>query len=506
MPSRSLAPIDADSLLSAYPPTGRLPQVHRAPRLSITLLLACGIAAVALTVALLANSIPHLPFGLDRYGALVLGVGVAAGLVTLIWPELALPVIVIGAGLLDLQFGGERVRHLVFVKLALFVCAGIGLACSSLSQRGRFVRVRTPADLPAFLLVCYTAASAAYGYAVAGRDLDSVAVTGYHLAQLALYHFAVTTTLCRPEAFRRSGIIVITWSLAWVLPSLLMAGRGGGTATTWLIILLCYATVSRGQWLPLVWAALPFALLDTLTSGYRTLWVGIAGQLGWLTATGLSTNFRRVGAIAMLLLVVAIVGGTLVMSRPSLLDAIPAADTLQRFETSLSAGGYRLPEALIGLAAFKESPVFGHGVGHQTPILWVDTMGYMPVGPIYHVYYISYLSNEGIIGLAIVAWYFAAVLLSRPARRMRRRASGNQWAAAGVGLQAAFFGAILGAFLAGPTDGHWTWGLFGAGALLPAVLGRGSSRTWHGPNLVYGPHRAVGEVREVPSTHQRAVW
>ncbi|UCC68551.1 MAG: hypothetical protein JSV79_01035, partial [Armatimonadota bacterium] len=319
MPSRSLAPIDADAILSTYPLIGRLPHVDRTSQLSVTLLLACGIAATALSVALVADNAARLPFRLDRFGGPVLGAALAAGLSVVIWPELTLPVIVIGAGLLDLQFGGERVRHLVFVKLALFACAGIGLACSSLSQRRRFVRVRTPADLPALLLVCYTAASAAYSYAVAGRDLDSVAVTGYHLAQLALYHFAVTTTLCRPEAFRRSGIIVITWSLAWILPSLLMTGRGGGTATTWLIILLCYATVSRGQWLPLVWAALPFALLDTLTSGYRTLWVGIVGQLGWLTATGLSTNFRRVGAIAMLLLVVAVAGGALVLCRPSLL-------------------------------------------------------------------------------------------------------------------------------------------------------------------------------------------
>ena len=438
--------------------------------------LALGVAAVALAVAVVANSV-GLPFGLDRLGGLTLGAALAAGLTVLIWPELALPVIVTAAGLLDSRFGGERVRHLVFVKLALFGCAALGLALSGLRRPGRFSRVRTPADLPALLLVIYTAASAGYGYLVAGHDLNLVAVAGYHLSQVALYHFAVTTSLGKPEAYRRAGVLIIAWSLLWIVPSLAMSGRGGGTATTWLIVLLCYAVAANARWRALVWLALPLALLDTLTSGYRTLWLAVTGQLGWLA--GLRGPARRLGAVAAVLLLVGLMGAVLALSRPGLLQAIPSADTLSRFATSVTDGGYRVPEAAIGLDSFRGSPVFGRGVGYQTIVRWVETMGYMPVGPIHHVYYISYLSNEGLVGLMIVLWYFAAALLSGPARRLRQQAADHPWAAAGVALQAALFGAVLGAFFAGPSDGHWTWGVFGAASLLPAMWGERTTMSEH---------------------------
>jgi hypothetical protein len=294
-------------------------------------------------------------------------------------------------------------------------------------------------------------------------------VAGYHLSQLALYHFLITTTLSRPEAFRRAGTIVIAWSLIWVVPSLLMPGRGGGAAGTWFIVLLCYASATGTWWAPVAWAALPIVLLDVLTSGYRTLWVHVAGQLSWLAAAGFRGRLRWVRGTAATLLVVFALGALLAVSIPSLLAPLPAAQTLERFASSLPDGGYRLPEALIGIAAFREGPVFGRGVGYQTPPLWLDTMEYMRVGPIYHVYYVGYLANMGIVGLAVVLWYFAAVLFSGAARAVRQHASHNRWAAAGLGLQAAFVGAVLGAFLSGPVDGHWTWGVFGAGALLPAA-------------------------------------
>jgi hypothetical protein len=445
------------------------PAQARAPRrLAVGSLAACGIAAIALTAALVASSASHLPLGVDRYSGLTVGLAVATGLTTLVWPELAVPAIVIGAGLLDSQFGGERVRHLVFVKLALFACAGLGVALASIARHSRFARVRTAADAPALCLVGYTAVSAVYGFVVAGHQLDSVAVAGYHLSQLALYHFLVTTTLCRPDSVRRAGMIVIAWSLLWIVPSLLTPGRGGGTASTWLIVLLCYAAVCRPWWAPLAWTVLPLALLDTLTSGYRTLWVSVAGQLAWLASCGFEGRLRWLRGAAAALLVVGVMGAALIVSRPSLLTPVPAAETLQRFAASITDGGYRMPEAVVGLAAFRESPVFGRGVGYQSPTLWIRTMGYMTVGPVYHLYYVGYLANEGIVGLGIVLWYFLAVLYSRQARRARQQASDDPWAAAGFGLQAAFFGAAVGAFLSGPSDGHWTWGVLGAGALLHA--------------------------------------
>jgi len=428
-----------------------------------------GIAAAALLVALIVGIAPRLPFGLDRCSGPVLGLIVAAGLTGLAYPELALPLVIIGAGLIDSQLGGDRVRHLVFVKLALFACAGLGIIASTLRGKGRFVRARTPADLPALLLLGYTALSAAWGILVAGHDAYSVAIAGYQLSQLALYHFLVTTTLSRPHSFRQAGIIVIGWSLLWVVPSLLTPGRGGGTATTWLIVFICYAMAPRSRWATVAWAALPIALLDTLTCGYRTLWVSVAGQLSWLAGIGFSAQPRRLRSLALALLILCALGAALAVARPSLLAPLPAADTLSRFASSLTDGGYRLPEALIGLAAFRENPLFGRSVGYHTSPVWVQTMGYMPVGPIYHVFYVGYLANEGLIGLGLVLWYFAAVLLSRDAVATRRRASADRWAAVGVGLQAALFGAILGAFLSGPTDGHWTWGVFGAAALLPAA-------------------------------------
>ncbi len=432
--------------------------------------MACCIALLAGGAALWSANAPSLPAPLENLSPGVIALSVAAALTVLVWPEIALPVIVITAPLLDRYFGGERVRHLVFVKLALFSCAGLGIAFSSLLHNRRFSRVRTPADLPAIVLVCYTALSAAYAYVVAGYDLDWVAVAGYHLSQLALYHFLVTITLGRFAAFRRAGLIILIWSLLWLLPSLLTPGRGGGGATTWLVILLCYSTVagsSLGR--RIVWLMLPFALLDTLTSGFRTNWVAAAGQFAWLAGIGLLARLRRIAAFSIALLAVGIAAGFVALSNPSVFSPLPSADTFERYESGLLEGGYRIPEALIGLSAFKESPIFGKGIGYQTPVQWVEPLGYTPVGPIHHVYYVSYLSNEGLIGLAIILWYFGAALLSAPARRLWQSARKDPLAALGLGLQSAFFGAILGAFFAGPTDGHWTWGMLGAGSLLPAI-------------------------------------
>ena len=472
------------SLLPGESGRNSVAHVHVLRRVPPGALAACGIAAISLAAALVAGSVPHLPFALDRCDAVTIGLAFAIGLTTLVWPELALPAIVIAAGLLDFQFGGERVRHLVFVKLALFACSGLGVVFAGITRPSRFVRVRTPGDAPALCLVCYTAASAAYGYLGAGYELDPVAVASYHLSQLALYHFLVTTTLSRPDSFRRAGTIIIAWSLLCIVTSLMTPGRGGGTASTWLIVLLCYTAAGRTWWAGLAWAAMPFALLDTLTSGYRTLWVSVAAQVGWLASRVFGLRIHRLRATAAALLILCALSAATVLAAPSLLSPLPAAETLHRFGASLTDAGYRLPEALVGLAAFRESIVFGRGVGYHTAPLWIETMGYMPVGPIYHVYYVSYLSNEGIVGLAIVLWYFLAVLFSRQTRRMRQQASERRWAAAGIGLQAAFFGAVVGAFASGPSDGHWTWGVLGAGTLLCAV--------WTSQRLTHSCRRASG--------------
>ena len=454
-------------------PTGNgrslLAQLRSSTRVSAGALGACAVAAISLAVVLGADSTAYLPLNLSRYTGLTLGLAVAVGLTTLIWPELAVPAIIIGAGLLDAQLGHGRVRHLVFVKLALFGCGGLGVALAMAKRHSRVARIRTPADVPALCLVCYTAGSAAYAYLCAGYDLDSVAVAGYHLSQLALYHFLVTTTLGRADSLRRAGIITVTWSVLWIIPSLLTPGRGGGSATMWLIVLLCYVTASRSSWSLLVWTALPLALLDTLTSGYRTLWVSVAAQVGWLANCGLRSRLRQLRGTATTLTVLCVLIAGVLAARSFVLTSLPAAETLDRFSASLVDGGYRVPEALIGLAAFGQSPVFGLGVGYHTPPIWVETMGYMSVGPIYHVYYVSYLASEGIIGLGLVFWYFLAVLFSREARTARRDASRSPWAALALGLQAAFVGAIFAAFFSGPSDGHWTWGVLGAGSLLPAI-------------------------------------
>ncbi|MBN1460025.1 MAG: hypothetical protein JXA57_10830 [Armatimonadetes bacterium] len=454
-------------------PTGNgrslLAQLRSSTRVSAGALGACAVVAISLAVVLGADNAAYLPLNLGRYTGLTLGLAVAVGLTTLVWPELAVPAIIIGAGLLDSQLGHGRVRHLVFVKLALFGCGGLGVVLATAKRHSRMVRVHTPGDAPALCLVCYTALSAAYAYLYAGYDLDSVAVAGYHLSQLALYHFLVTTTLGRPDSLRRAGLITVAWSVLWIIPSLLTPGRGGGTATMWLIVLLCYTTASRSSWGLLAWTALPLALLDTLTSGYRTLWVSVAAQVGWLANWGLRSRLRPLRGTAVALAALCLLTAGVLATRSSVLTSLPAASTLDRFSASVVDGGYRVPEALIGLAAFRQSPVFGLGVGYHTPPIWVETMGYMSVGPIYHVYYVSYLASQGIFGLGLVFWYFLAVLFSREARTIRRDASASPWAALAVGLQAAFVGAILAAFFSGPSDGHWTWGVLGAGSLLPAM-------------------------------------
>jgi hypothetical protein len=430
----------------------------------------CLAIAIGCVAALgVANSL-QLPQRLDNIGAIAIG-GFAATLLTvIIWPELTIPIIFVVTPFLERFIGAERVRYLVFIKLLFFSCAAIGIIATSLRNSRRFQRVRTPADLPALALVGYTACAAVYSYLVAGYDVDWIAVTGYHLAQFALYHFLVTITLSRPEAFRRAAIIVVVSSSLWIIPSLLTPGRHGADATTWLLVVLCYSAVQRrNNWQWLLWLALPVTLLCTITSGYRTLWIYTAGQLFWMAFIGLRAKLYRLTIFAATLFTIGLLGVVIALITPDLLTPIPAAVTLRRFEAGLIDGGYRLPEARAGLEAFLEKPVAGYGIGYQTPDRFIDTMGYMPVGPIYHVYYISYLVNEGIIGLLLLFWYFFAILFSRPARLMCRYARQEPWAAVSIGLQAALIGAMLGAFFSGPSDGHWTWGILGAAAMLPAM-------------------------------------
>jgi len=430
-------------------------------------------------------------------GPTIVGGAVAAGMITLFWPELALPIILLSSPLLDNYFGGERVRHLVFIKLVFFACAALGVFAARLRGSQKFSRVRTPADLPALALVGYTALSAGYSYFLAGYDLDRVAVAGYHLSQLALYHFLVTITLSRFADFRRAGLMVLIWSALWIIPNLFTPGRHGAEATTWLLILLCYTLVKgKGKWELLIWILLPLALLSTLTSGYRTLWVCVAGQIAWLLVLGLTAKFRRLAVVAGTLLGVGVFSLWVILISPEIISPIPAAVTLQRFEQGLLEGGYRTPEALAGLEAFSTSPILGRGIGYQTPIRYIDTMGYMPVGPIYHVYYVSYLANEGLLGLALVFWYFGAALLSAPARRLWRLATRNPWAALGLGLQAALVGTIFGAFFSGPNDGYWTWGILGGAALLPAIWLQSKEANYNSPPVSFAGEPEAGLSRE----------
>ncbi len=464
-----------------------MPSREARPYPSASLFAACGVLALAAGAGLLAETADPLPFGLQHLSGPTLAISLSAPLICLIWPELALPVIIIGAELLDREFGGGRVRHLVFMKLALLIFAAVGVLLKTWGQGGRMPRVKTPADFPAVLLAGYTALSAAYAYLVVGRDLDLVAVAGYHLSQLALYHFLVTTTLGREQAFRRAGLIVAGRALLMVVPSILGGGRHGGTGTTWLIVLLCYALLQRTNWGVLAWVALPLAMLDTVTCGFRTLWVTVGGQLAWLALAGIWLRLHRLAAVAVFVLVAGVGGVFLALGHPGLLAGVPSAVTLDRYQGGMLLGGYRVPEAVIGIESALEHPLLGQGMGYQTQLRWVQTMGNMAVGPIHHIYYVSYLSNEGLVGLALVLWYFGAVLFSRPARQLRRLAAVEPWAAVALGLQAAFFGAILGAFLSGPPDGHWTWGMFGAASLLPATwiasrpAGGGTRREWARP-------------------------
>ena len=118
--------------------------------------------------------------------------------------------------------------------------------------------------------------------------------------------------------------------------------------------------------------------------------------------------------------------------------------------------GYRLPEAVVGLHTFAESPFIGHGIGQATRKVYLPTFEVADVGPLYHSFWVTIMANLGIVGLACVLWPIFVAL--RVGTRVREGAP--------LGFSALMVGWIAGAMFAGPTDGHWELGLLPALTIL----------------------------------------
>lgn len=436
--------------------TGRLGVVHVAVAAAL-------IAAAVIVLLYLDGGRPGTPTGL--------AVAMLCAVLFAVLPWAIIPVGVLGGALASNAVGATDVRSVVIVH-AVPLAAG----CAALLARRIAGLDRGHYRLPRYgiamiVVLAVTAAGAVYGLA-AGNGPMAVVVAGYQVAVIPAYFFIAVFSLVEPDWRRKAAILFIIGLAVLTIIQFDLPGRHGGLMSMLAFPpLIVLAGRSRG------WPRAGYAVLaavfagDVALSSYRGLWVGSLVALlvlilrggrpvrQGLVATGIAAAFG-VAAVSTLRAV-----GRLTGDRIGLV-----VESLDR------SAGYRLPEATIGLDVFAARPLFGAGLGQTTPNVYVDGFRVTDVGPVYHAYYVLLLANLGIIGLCAVLWPVLRAMLDG----LRERDT------LPLAFAALICGFLVSAVFAGPTDGHWEWGLLPALVLLtrPAPAGgptAGWSRTWSDP-------------------------
>jgi hypothetical protein len=130
------------------------------------------------------------------------------------------------------------------------------------------------------------------------------------------------------------------------------------------------------------------------------------------------------------------------------------------------SAGSRGAEARIGWEVFLENPVIGQGLGQIERGIYLPGLGVTDVGPVYHLFYLTVVTNAGLLALALLLWPMFVALRRVGAAR---------------GSLSVAFGSLLAGFavaacFAGPTDGHWELGLLTAMTLLSVRFDRSEVR------------------------------
>lgn len=218
---------------------------------------------------------------------------------------------------------------------------------------------------------------------------------------------------------------------------------------------------------------------DVVLASYRAIWLAAGLAILIMVVRGGPVIRRGVAWT--------VTGGILLLAGLSLSAGVRERSSVMMTAFGRSAG-HRAPEAAVGVDVFATQPIAGAGLGQSSRDIYLPGMGMTDVGPVYHAFYVLVLANFGLIGLCAVLW---------PVLRTLRVGFADR-----DGMPLAFTaltcGFLVGAFFAGPTEGHWELGLLPALTLLTARAG-GLVRT---PGVappralaVVAPGRPVGPGR-----------
>lgn len=377
---------------------------------------------------------------LTKGSVAAVGMGLCGGLVAWVfvrWPWAVLPVSILGGAVISGALGADRVETVVAVHAAAL---GIGVAALTLRcavDRSWGRRVPTPADRAMLALAAGVLLGTAYGLS-RGNPPRAVLVAAYEIAVIPAYFFLATFTLTSPRRFHAAGVLYLSGAAAFALVGMAVPGQHGGLFSALALApVVAVAAAARGSRRALLLALAGVFALDVLLSAYRAMWLATAVALAVLVvhrAVGLRRAAVTSLAAAAVIGITAVVLSGGVRARTELVGV-----GLER------TGGYRIPEARVGMEAFLEEPIAGRGLGQVERQVFLPGFRVTDVGPVYHVFYVMLLANGGLIGLALLVWPLAIAL-----RRRRIETLPYRSLLIGFAVAAAF---------AGPVDGHWELGL-----------------------------------------------
>ncbi|MEU4134437.1 O-antigen ligase family protein [Streptomyces wuyuanensis] len=375
-----------------------------------------------------------------------------------LWPWAVLPAGIIGGVAATKMLGASDVTFVIIVHSGILAAGCLSLLVRRIVFAGCDRPVKTPADSSMLSFAAFIVLAGGYGLAGGNAPYD-VLIAGYEFAVIPLYFFLATHTLTGSREFAAAGVLYIGGATALAAAELTMPGRHGGLLSVLaippLLVVISRVTGWRQAGLLLLVAGLS---VDAVLASYRAMWLAAGVALLVLVVRGTATLRRSVAG--------AVLTGALLTVSAAAFSA-GARDRSGLLKAALEeSAGYRAQESAIGLAAFAERPLFGHGLGQSVPHTYLDGFAVTDVGPTYHVFYVMVLANLGLVGLALL------VLPLMQAVRYGIAARGGQ----PLALAALTCGFTAAAAFAGPTDGHWELGLLTALTLMvvplpPAVKG-----------------------------------
>ncbi|MFK3979304.1 O-antigen ligase family protein [Micromonospora sp. NPDC050397] len=381
-----------------------------------------------------------------------LGLTAACGVLCLIgftlWPWAVLPFGIIGGTIAGVFLGDGGIRSVIIMHTLILLTGCAAVVVRRMLLPGERPK-RTSTDTAMLALAALTALAAIYGL-VRGNVPMYVIVAAYQISIIPGYFFVATHTLADARSLRAAGLLYLGTATVLTAAELATPGRHGGLLSSLALPPLMVLVGRTRGWrrIALVLVAAGFAA-DVVLASYRSIWLAAGLAVAIMVIRGGPVIRRGVATTAAV--------GILLLALLSLSAGVRERALVITSALGRSAG-HRAPEASVGVDVFSTQPFAGAGLGQSTQGIYLPGMGMTDVGPIYHAFYVLVLANLGLIGLCAVLWPVLRTLRVGFAER-----DGMPLAFAALTC-----GFLLGAFFAGPTEGHWELGLLPALTLLTA--------------------------------------